>query len=572
MTSSSAHRRPTAVGGVVGLLLGALVLGPALAPGYTLHYDLVMVPDLSLSARTLGIDGSVPRAVPNDLVVALASLLLPGWLVQKILLLGAFVLGGAGAGRLARTSVGAAAAAALWSWNPWVGERLGIGHWGYLVGFALLPWVLLAAGRVRAGAGGTAALVAALTASALAGSTPGVLTTLLAVVVVLAPGGPAPPHVRDLVLVLGVSLLANAAWWWPFLRASSRAADPAGASAFAAGADTPFGVIGSLLLGGGLWHDRTWFIERTSLPVALAALLVVLVLLALTVLRRHWWRDPIHRGAGLAGLLGLLIASLAALPGGDRLLEAILAGVPGGGLLRDGQKFVALWVLLLAVATASIVDRAKERGLPPVTGVIAIAWPVATLPSLAWGHAGAWGSVDWPEDMETVTAQLRATGEPVAVLPWSTYRRYAWNDDRVVLDPWNRLLPQRVLSDDRLPLRDASAVAGEDADAARVAEVIAAGDDPAPVLRELGVRHVIVQTDQPVSPEARPFLPGEPSMTVGELEVHDLGPVASSEARRDPWAALGLLATGAAGALSLGLLWRQRRMRHGARRGGLASK
>ncbi len=56
------------------------------------------------------------------------------------------------------------------------------------------------------------------------------------------------------------------------------------------------------------------------------------------------------------------------------------------------------------------------------------------------------------------------------------------------------------------------------------------------------------------------------------IEVHDLGPVASSEARRDPWAALGLLATGAAGALSLGLLWRQRRMRHGARRAGLASK
>src|SRR5699024_3961622 len=149
MRTPGAGPRTGTVGGVVGLVLGLLVLGPALAPGYTLHYDLVFVPDLPLSPRTLGTDGSVPRAVPNDLLVALGSLVLPGWLVQKALLLGAFVVGGAGAGRLATTGVGAAAAATWWSWNPWVGERLGIVHWGYLLGFALLPWVLLTAARYR---------------------------------------------------------------------------------------------------------------------------------------------------------------------------------------------------------------------------------------------------------------------------------------------------------------------------------------------------------------------------------------------------------------------------------------
>lgn len=565
--------RPGAAGGLVGLVLGVLVLGPALAPGYLLHYDLVFVPELPLSPRTLGTDGSVPRAVPNDLLVALGSLLLPGWLVQKVLLLGCFVLGGAGAGRLAGSVPGALAAATWWSWNPWVGERLGIGHWGYLLGLALLPWVLHAAGRVRARRSGRPALVATLTASALAGSTPGVLATLLALLVVVAPGGSARPRVRDPVLVIAVSLLANAAWWWPFLRTSSRAADPAGAGAFAAAADTPLGVIGSLVLGGGLWNDRTWFVERTTLPVAAAALLAILVLLTLAVSRASWWRDPARRGASVAGLVGLVLAALAALPGGSSLVEGVVTSIPGGGLLRDGQKFAALWVLLVAVATAAVVDRAwegvRERRLPVVLPVLAALWPVATLPSLAWGHAGTWGSVWWPEDTSTVAAELRETGDPVAVFPWSTYRQYSWNEDRVVLDPWNRLLPQRVLSDDRLSLREGGTVAGEDPAATRVTDTLGARGDVVEVLREHGVRYVLVQTDQGAPPGTVPDLSEVPVRRVGEIDVHDLGPSGHTEPVGDRCRGLGLVGTGAAVLLSLLLVVRRhplRRMRRGKHR------
>lgn len=562
MRTAGERRRTGVVGGVVGLVLGALVLGPALAPGYTLHYDLVFVPDLDLSARTLGIDGSVPRAVPNDLLVALGSLVLPGWLVQKLLLLGAFVVGGVGAGRLATTGVGATAAATWWSWNPWVGERLGIGHWGYLIGLALLPWVLLAGARVRTTGTGVPALVAVLTAAALGGSTPGVLATLLAVLVVLAPGGPARPRWRHLGIVLGTALLANAAWWWPFLSAASRAADPGGASAFSAGADTPFGALGSLVLGGGLWNERTWFLERTEWPVATVALAAVLILLALALARRAWWLDPLTRGATLAGGVGLLVAALGALPGGEGLLEWLIATVPGAGLLRDGQKFAALWVLLLAVAIARVVDRLRAERVPPVLLAVAVAWPVATLPTLAWGHGGAWGSVRWPGEVETVSSRLAASGDPVAVFPWSTYRRYGWNEDRVVLDPWNRLLPQEVVVDDRLPLQGEEPIAGEDEVAGEVSAALATGEDVTEVLRRHGVRWVVVQTDQPAPPGTLPELSGDPSVVAGGLEVHDLGEssrAGPSDRSADPWRALGLVGTGAAALLSLGLLWRGRR-------------
>ena len=278
----------------------------------------------------------------------------------------------------------------------------------------------------------------------------------------------------------------------------------------------------------------------------------------LALRRRAWWQDPLTRGATVAGCVGLLLAALAALPGGRGLVETIVVHVPGGGLLRDGQKFVVLWVLLLAVATAVVVDRAVERGLPRLPLVLAALWPVATLPSLAWGHAGAWGSVHYPPEVRTVSDRLAASEEAVAVFPWSTYRRHEWNDDRVVLDPWNRLLPQRVVSDDRLALRERT-VAGEDPAAGRVTRSLADDGDTLAVLRSLGVRWVVVQLDQPAPPGTVPDLSGTQSSTVGDLAVHDLGPVTTSQPPPDRLRALGLLGTGLAVVGSIALALRSRR-------------
>ena len=79
-------------------------------------------------------------------------MLLPGDLVQKGVLLLAFVVAGCGIGLMLASYGGVARAAAitLYLWNPWVYERLAIGQWGVVVGYALLPWCVLAAERLRA--------------------------------------------------------------------------------------------------------------------------------------------------------------------------------------------------------------------------------------------------------------------------------------------------------------------------------------------------------------------------------------------------------------------------------------
>src|SRR6476660_6895841 len=88
----SVRGRHTLVAAGVGLLLGVLALGPALAPGLTLAYDMVFVPRPALSEATFGLTGMLPRHVPSDAVVAALSHLAPADLVQKALLLAIFVL------------------------------------------------------------------------------------------------------------------------------------------------------------------------------------------------------------------------------------------------------------------------------------------------------------------------------------------------------------------------------------------------------------------------------------------------------------------------------------------------
>ncbi len=126
--------------------------------------------------------------------------------MQKALLVAVFLVGGAGIGRLLadRPAVVRAAAIMFFLWNPWVLERLAIGQWGVVVGYALLPWTVLAAERVRDGRrSGWPALVSWLGVAAVFSPASG----LVALVVALAVAArPALASVRS-------SGPSSPAWW-----------------------------------------------------------------------------------------------------------------------------------------------------------------------------------------------------------------------------------------------------------------------------------------------------------------------------------------------------------------------
>lgn len=502
-------RARVGLGAAVGAVAGVVTLGPALAPGYLLMYDMVFVPHLALNGRTLGTDGSVPRAVPSDLVVALLSHPTPGWIVQKILLLAVFVLAGAGVAALVRSPVAAVAGAVAATWNPYVAERLAIGHWAFLLGYALLPWLAVAAGRARRDRSGwPAPLFAMSIAMALTGSTGAAFGVVLVLCVLLVPATLPRAPLRSVIATVVVTVLANATWWYPFLvLAPHESGDPAGVSAFMARADTPYGTVASLITGGGIWNRGVWFADRHSVVLAGVALVATLVCVAVFGARLVRCADPVWRGVALAGVLGLVIAAVSALPGGHAVVTAIVTHVPGGGLVRDSQKFVALWWVAVSVGvgyTAEVVWRhGASLGAGRVARVVAAGavalWPLVTLPGLAWGAQGTWRAVDYPAGMLRVASYLNsraAAPGDLAVFPWTLYRRYPWNGDRVLLDPWQRLVAREVAVNDDLPLSNLT-VRGEDSRARVIGQAVASGGDVARTLRSVGVRWVVIGTDQP---------------------------------------------------------------------------
>lgn len=552
------------LGALVGLASGIAILNVVLLPGYSWLYDMVIVDSTPFSDRTLGIDGSVPRAVPNDAVVAVLETILPGDLVQALLLMTVFVVVGAGCARLTRSRAGAAAAAVGACWNPYVVERLVIGHWTFLLGYCCLPWIHATAGRAaRGGPRDWAPLLGWLTLASLAGSTSAVIAAITAAVsITMARGATGRGRVRIGGLSLTTLAVLNAAWIVPsFARPGALAVDPAGVAAFAARADTPLGVLPSLLTLGGIWHEPSWPGSRGSavvVGVALATLVTVLVI----CVRRGLTRELLP--LGVAGMIGLVVAGAAALPGGAAAVEWVVTALPGGGIIRDSQKFVALFAVFVAVAAGRAVDQVAPRADHPrgssrtqrwiVVAALALA-PVITLPDAPATAGPTMGSVAIPSELDDARTFL-ASAAPggVAVFPWTQYRRFGWNDDRVSLDPWNRLLDRRVVVNDDLPLA-AQEVEGEDPVAEDIARAVDdESADLAAVLSRHGIRWALVLTDQPGAAQVGGRIATAPESvrTFGDIRVIDLGEPAGSQ---PPTGSVIAIAASAAAALAVLVWW-----------------
>jgi hypothetical protein len=484
------------VGALVGSVSALIQLAPILGRGYVLLRDLVFVPRLPLTDQLLGVNG-VPRAVPSDLIVALASRIVPGQVAEDLILLAIIALAGWGAARLVPgpSVTAAAAAAALYSWNPYLTERLLQGQWAVLVGYAALPWVAKVSIDLRAGRPGSGRrLLVVLACAASGGASAQLLAIIVAVPVVLWPAGVVAWRRRAATLA-GSVVVVSLPWLIPALmQSSSYPSDPAGARLFAARPDTPFGTVGSLLSLGGIWNAQAVPAGRDTALVGFAALVMTAAAgWGLWQSRSRWARGDLT-GLAVAGGVGFGLAIWGVTPGARRLLVHFTASSAAGGLLRDGQRSLAPFVLVVAVGFGLVVAWAAER--VPWSRLLIVA-PALLLTSAAWGSEGALVAVHWPGDWSraaSATHQLEAG--PILVLPWSSQRAYAWNGGRTLDDPAARWLPRRVVGDDALRVGSGSTVI-EDPLARRIAAAVTGSGPLVAMLRAQGYAGVLVELDQP---------------------------------------------------------------------------
>ena len=488
--------------GLWPLLLAVVMLAPLLVHrGYPLARDLVFVPHQPFTDASVGLGGAAPRAVPLDAVVAVADTVLDGAVLARVALLLALALAGWGMLRLTAplTTWARLAASGFAVWNPFVIERMALGQWALVTAYAVLPWVVLAAARYRR-TGERAALASVVLWSALASLTP--TGGLLALAASLSAGAARTRRTWWLVVT---GLLLQLPWVVPsFVGGASTTADPAGVAVFAPGSDSSGSPLVALVGLGGIWDGLSVPATRHSPFALLTALLVVLVLV---LGLRSWWRvagDLAPRVAGL-GFGGLLLAVLLTTSPGQAALRGAIDTLPGFGLLRDGQKLIAPFVMLvgwvLAAAVDALVTRLTPYGAEVVgsVGVLVVLLPILLIPD---GAGKVWSTVkpvSYPAGLTHVAATIDASpsGTGVVTLPWRSYRNFSWGSGTTSSDPLVRMVDRPVITDEDLTVGETT-VHGESSLVSRLGAALASGT-PADVLPGFGVGWVVVYPDDPAA-------------------------------------------------------------------------
>lgn len=500
--------------GVV-LTLSLAVVAPMLRPGHPLRYDLVSVPDQVLGADALGLGDRLPRAVPLDAATWLWGALSPWPSWPTVAMLLGLVAAGLGCARLTPGPWPAGCAAAAWAiWNPWVLERLAIGHVPLVLAYGALPWIVRSAYRWSTGTGRLATLWLWCAAAALTPS--GWVLAAGAMAAGTLAAERSTVRGRRAAAALGGLLVLGSPW---MVAAAVHPAGPSGSSgggtALAAFAvrDSVAGPSWWTALGlGGLWNDAALPASRESVLV----LLGIVVLLALALpgawaaahsVPRRWVVVAASVAVG-SYLVAVLPAVAPVQPAAAWLLDA----VPGAGLLREGHRWLAPFAVLAAVCAGAGASWWGTRLLPGrglqgfAVAVVGVTAAVCLVPDLGWGVGGRLTPRTYPDDWGAVRRELDARPDTgaVLVLPWQPFRVYGWADEVPVLDPAPRALPGRVLVSDALPVgSDVLPPEGEASTA--VGLQIMDGELDRGELADSGVGWVLVQRGTPgLLPELPP--------------------------------------------------------------------
>jgi hypothetical protein len=481
--------------------LALLVVAPLIRPGYFLLRDAVSTPRSYLSDSALGLM-SAPRAVPQDFAVALASHCIDGGLAVKALLVAGLWLAGWGAARLVALVLpdagfgGQLIAITLAIWNPYVAERLLQGHWSLLLGYGCLPWVATTMLTLRS-EGSPRGFFGLVFWIALAGLTPTglILAATIALVCIAAPGA-GRARWGCAVIALAAAVLAALPWLAAAALGLSSAdriwAQAPDVTAFAARAEPGLGTLGSLASLGGIWNSEAVPASRTTLfAVVSAVVLLAVVAAGLPALARRRTAVPLIVLAGVA----VLVPAVLATGPGLTALQAVVNSAPGVGVLRDGQKWVALAMPGYALAGAGAVLTLRRWLQPAVTAPVLCAALLLALPDLAWGVGGKVEPVHYPADWPTIAALINRDPGVVAVLPADGMRRFAWSGPAPVLDPLPRWVRGNVLLTGDLMISGVT-VPGEGYRAHTVQRLLLSGADPA-ALRSAGVEWLVVEAHTP---------------------------------------------------------------------------
>jgi hypothetical protein len=449
--------------------LASLVLAPVLTRGYVLTLDMVFTPRLRL-----------PTTVGNNYLfltfLHLLNYLLPGDIIEKLILLATLFLAGLGMHYLLaktnqspddRQSIGCYLAGMLYTINPFTYDRLMAGQYQVLLGYALLPWfgrTLLSFLRQPTVRRASRLITWALLISIVSIHAIGLIMLLTVVVVGVEIWRQRADRAwliragRLAAVSLVIVLLASSYWLWPLLAGHGQTAAELGS--FSGNDQTSFRTLGGSLVGQlgnilrlqGFWAEGRDLYTLPQDQTAFFGLLECAIWALLILGAVRLWR---HRQRAIVGWFGA-VGCTAALLGTGRFNDWLAAHLPLFAGYREPEKFAALVALSFAIfaghgttaVIAAVRQRSGSRRMAATIGLLLLAVPLLWTPVMLWAGNSQLVAAEYPAGWFAVNRRLNA--DPghfqVLFLPWHLYMSFDF-EGRIIANPAPQFFDKPVIID-----------------------------------------------------------------------------------------------------------------------------
>lgn len=456
------------------------ILGLLLLPGYILTLDMVFVPHPPLPAQ-------LSNAYLFEVVLHYASLIIPGDIIQKVILAAFFFFAAFGAHRLIAyigmwvpnppqsAHIVTAFKPHVWQWaaycaglfyviNPYVYGRFMAGQYLVLLGYMMLPLFMRALLEFLDKPTLKRTLpvtIFALILSIMSIHTIG-LAMLLAIVAVLTVAWQ-QRHDRSHMLAmlkysalsLGATVLLSAYWLIPLMLGNSAAAqaissfDDAHMAAFA----TDGGLFSVLMLKG-FWVEAQGLFTRAEdvLPLSGLVQLGVWALIIAGVV--YAWRTVRPIAIMLSVTAGIAITCALSQP----VMQWLAANVPLLAGYREPHKFVAVVALAFSVffafgAAIALQKMAhyKKPALYYAAAIVLVLVPLLNTPTMARSFNGQLSPRQYPADWHTVNERLNQDTQDFKTLflPWHLYLSFDFAG-RIVANPADKFFDKPIIVSENL--------------------------------------------------------------------------------------------------------------------------
>jgi hypothetical protein len=493
---------------LTGAVIGLIVLGPGLRSGELLNLDLLAPPELRVPPGVWGLGPALTQRVPLGAFEAGVGAIIGGPAAVKLLIVASIAMAFAGMERLARPASPLAryGVALIYAAGPYAVTRAAVGHLNVLWAIALLPWMLPTLLQPSRSLRRTLLALAVLGIGGTAAGTLGLAVTGI--------GLAFEAHRRPL-RVIGASVLASLPWLLPNLVVLSMGASVGVNDAFVTDAAGPT-ALARLFAGAGFWVPVNQVGGRGA-----AVVLAGLAIAAGAVAGRRMLPPSYRRAAVATSVVGLVFSAASSLPG-VRAAWDVAVGSPIGAPIREGQRFLVLWLVVALPAAAHGADRLAnkmgDRFRMSVTA-LPLAFGLVLAAPGAWGAEGALRPRTLPAGWQEAARVVSAHPGTTLILPWHLYYTASFADDRNILNPGPDIIGGDTISsyDPEIGGRQEQ-LDTRPREAARVLEGYRNDQMGAARLAALGVRWVFVplEYDWSVSGSALANDPGLRPVAVGD--------------------------------------------------------